>query len=559
MTYPLRRVAAAASCVVLATAAPRAQTAPAAPPTAEPPAAAPPAVATRAIDTAGMAAALPYAATITPEELRELAFALASDRFQGRETGTEGQRKAARYLAGHLSEMGLPPVGADGGYEQPIALERARFEKFALDVGDRDQARGKTCYAFPSEAYDTDLESDDVLYLGYGIRTDGYDDYARAGDLGGRMAVVLAGEPFGEDGTSLVTGTADTSAWSAGSDLKRAAAEEAGLAVLFIVEPAFQRQLAAHRARLVEGGMRPVPPERLGVRPPEATGTNVVHISPAVFEQMLGKRRRRVVRTRERLVRRGALGRPVELPREVELKIEVERRRLDGSNVLGYVEGADPALKDEVVVVSAHYDHLGMRKRDVFYGADDNASGSSTVMEIAEAFARAKADGRGPRRSVLLLWVSGEEKGLLGSQYYADYPVFPLEQTVADVNIDMIGRYDEAHADSSAYIYVIGAGRISPDLDSVTRAMNRFSADYDLDYTYDAEDDPNRFYFRSDHYNFAKNGIPSVFFFSGVHEDYHRPGDTPDKLDYEKMATVGRHAFLIAWNLANREQPLSRR
>ena len=559
MTYLLRSALTAAACSVLANAATYAQTtaAPTSTTAAPTPTAAP--APTRAIDTAGLAAALPYARGITAEELRELAFALASDRFQGRETGTEGQRLAARYLAGHLAEMGLPGVGADGGYEQPIALERTKFEKFALDVGDVDQVRGKTFYAFPSEAYDTDLESDDVLYLGYGIRTARYDDYARAGDLEGRMAVVLAGEPFRENGTSLVTGTADTSEWSAGSALKRAAAEEAGLAVLFVVEPDFQRQLAANRSRLVEGGMRPVAPEALGVQPLEATGTNVIHISPAVFEQMLGKRRKRVVKTRQKIVSRGALGKPVVLPREVELKIEVDRQRLDGSNVLGYVEGADPALKDELVVVSAHYDHLGTRNRDIFYGADDNASGSSTVMEIAEAFATAAEDGNGPRRSVLLLWVSGEEKGLLGSQYYADYPVFPLDKTVADVNIDMIGRYDEAHADSAAYIYVIGAGRISPDLDSVTQAMNRHYSRYDLDYTFDAEDDPNRFYYRSDHYNFAKSGIPSVFFFSGVHEDYHGPGDTPDKLDYEKMATVGRHAFLIAWNLANRDGALNRK
>lgn len=514
---------------------------------------------TRAIDTVGLAAGAPYAASITADELRELAYALASDEFQGRETGTEGQRRAARYLAGHLAEMNLPRVGADDGYEQPIALESARWTKTALDVGDEDYTHGKEYYAFPTEAYDIDVEDDDVVYLGYGIRAPGYDDYARAGDLEGRVAVVLAGEPFRTDGTSIVTGTRDTSAWSADDSRKRAAAEEAGLAVLFIVEPEFQRKLAANRSRVIEPGMTPVPPDRLGERDLEASGTNVLHISPAVFEAMLGKRRRKVVKTRERVVRRGRSGKAVKLPREVELKLEVERERLQGSNVLAYFPGTDPEVADELVVVSAHYDHLGMRGTDIFYGADDNASGSSTVMEIAEAFDLAHDAGEGPRRSVLMLWVSGEEKGLLGSEYYADYPVFPLETTVADINIDMIGRYDEAHADSAAYIYVIGAGRISPDLDSVTRAMNRFSADYALDYTFDAPDDPNRFYYRSDHYNFAKSGIPSVFFFSGVHEDYHRPGDTPDKLDYEKMATVGRHAFLIAWNLANREGDLNRK
>jgi len=277
-----------------------------------------------------------------------------------------------------------------------------------------------------------------------------------------------------------------------------------------------------------------------------------------VLSALVGNRRRAVVRARKRMAKRGR-SQAVTLPAELRTELQPLNYSLTGSNVLGYIRGRDAELADELIVVSAHYDHLGQRGERVFNGADDNASGTSTVLEIAEAFAAAQRAGMGPRRSVLALLVSGEEKGLLGSEFYAAHPVFPLEQTIADINIDMIGRYDEAHADSSAYIYVIGAGRISPDLDSVTRAMNAAYSKYELDYTFDAEDDPNRFYYRSDHYNFAKNGVPSVFFFSGVHEDYHRPTDTPDKLDYEKMSIVGRHAFLIAWNLANREAALNRK
>ncbi len=514
--------------------------------------------AVRTIDTLGLAAALPWAHTITADELRETAYILASDSLQGRETGTDGQRRAARFLSRRVAEIGLPPLPGTNTYEQPIALASAVWKKNELDIGDRDFEHIKGDYfAYPHENRDIDIESDEVLYLGYGIKSERYDDYAQAGNLRGRVAVVLAGEPFRQNGTSLVTGSSDTSEWSASDSRKRAAAQEAGLALLVIVEPTFQKTLLANMSKIVEKGLQTIALDGPDDLDSKESTTNVIHVSPKVFEALVAGRRRRVVRARKRLVATGTL-KPVELKRELELKMEIDRRRLDGSNVLAYVRGSDPELADELVVVSAHYDHLGMRNATMFPGADDNASGSSTVLEIAEAFAEAAKAGLSPKRSVLMLFVSGEEKGLLGSRYYAEHPVFPLETTVANINIDMIGRYDEAHADSAAYIYVIGAGRISSDLDDATRHLNRFAEDIDLDYTFDAEDDPNRFYFRSDHYNFAKNGIPSVFFFSGVHEDYHRPGDTPDKLDYDKMVKVGRTAFVMAWNLANRPGALNR-
>jgi Zn-dependent M28 family amino/carboxypeptidase len=226
---------------------------------------------------------------------------------------------------------------------------------------------------------------------------------------------------------------------------------------------------------------------------------------------------------------------------------------MPGVNVLGYIEGIDQALKEEVVVITAHYDHLGHRGNDIFYGADDNASGTSAVLEIAQAFAEAKAIGQGPRRSDLCMLVTGEEKGLLGSQYYAEHPVFPLDHTVANVNIDMIGRTDQKH-DHTNYTYVIGSDRLSTELHEINETANRLYTHLKLDYTYNDDDDPNRFYYRSDHYNFAKNGVPAIFYFSGVHDDYHRPTDTPDKVMYEKAETIARLAFHTAWELANRDQ-----
>ena len=513
------------------------------------------ALAQRALDTFGLHSGLLWAETITADELREHAFVLASDSLQGRETGTAGQRLAAQYLALQMDMLGLPKVGADYSYEQPIAFEKSSWDRIRLSVDGDEFRHLRDYYAFPAQNGVFDTVTTDVVFLGYGIdEAGGYSDYRDAGDVRGKVAVVLSGEPFGKTGRSAVTGTADTSAWSRELSLKRAAATAAGLDLLLVVEPNIQRAIAQNRARIIDNSLKLSEPGTKTV----ARGTGVVHVSPKVFDALAGKRRKAVIKARKRMAKKGRSA-PVALDSELDIDLQPLHYTLDGSNVLGYIRGSDPALADEVVVVSAHYDHLGARGERVFNGADDNASGTSTVLEIAEALAAAQRAGQGPRRSVLCLLVSGEEKGLLGSEYYAANPVFPLENTVADINIDMIGRYDEAHADSSAYIYVIGAGRISPDLDSVTRAMNDAYARYELDYTYDAADDPNRFYYRSDHYNFAKNGVPSVFFFSGVHADYHRPTDTPDKLDYDKMAIVGRHAFLIAWNLANRPEGLNRK
>ncbi|HEX9981003.1 MAG TPA: M28 family peptidase [Flavobacterium sp.] len=227
----------------------------------------------------------------------------------------------------------------------------------------------------------------------------------------------------------------------------------------------------------------------------------------------------------------------------------------DSENIWAFVEGTDK--KDEIIVVSAHYDHVGMKNGDVYNGADDDGSGTVALLEIAQAFQLAKKDGNGPRRSILFLHVTGEEHGLHGSRYYSENPLFPLKKTMADINIDMIGRRDLLHPDTSNYVYVIGSDRLSTDLHKITEDANRNYTKLDLDYKYNDLNDPERFYYRSDHYNFAKNGIPSVFLFNGTHADYHQPTDDPDKIEYDALAKRAKLAFGIAWQLANREAPLT--
>ena len=229
---------------------------------------------------------------------------------------------------------------------------------------------------------------------------------------------------------------------------------------------------------------------------------------------------------------------------------------IKGENVLGYIEGTD--LKDELIIITAHYDHLGKHDSLIFNGADDDASGVAGAMEIAEAFMIAKKEGYGPRRSILIMPVSGEEKGLLGSKYYTDNPIYPLNSTIANLNIDMIGRLDDWHS-TGDYVYLIGSDRLSYDLHNINEEINSNYTKLELDYKYNDEDDPNRYYYRSDHYNFAKNNIPVIFYFNGVHEDYHRPSDTIEKLDFNKIKKISKLIFLTAWELANREERIKLR
>ena len=224
----------------------------------------------------------------------------------------------------------------------------------------------------------------------------------------------------------------------------------------------------------------------------------------------------------------------------------------DSENVLAYIEGSEKP--EEIIVLSAHYDHVGMKNGEIYNGADDDGSGTVSMLEIAQAFQMAKNNGQGPKRSLLFLHVTGEEIGLYGSKYYTENPLFPLENTVCNLNTDMIGRIDPNKKENPNYIYLIGSDKLSQELHDVSEQVNTTYTNLELDYTFNDDDDPNRFYYRSDHYNFAEKGIPVIFYFNGVHEDYHKPTDTPDKIEYELMAKRAQLIFHTAWEIANREE-----
>jgi hypothetical protein len=221
-------------------------------------------------------------------------------------------------------------------------------------------------------------------------------------------------------------------------------------------------------------------------------------------------------------------------------------------NVVAFIKGSEKP--NEVIVLSAHYDHVGIDKDgNVYNGADDDGSGTVAMLEIAEAFQKAVKDGNGPKRSILFLHVTGEEIGLYGSKYYTENPLFPLENTVCNLNTDMIGRIDPDKADNPNYVYLIGSDKLSQELHDVSESVNKTYINLELDYKFNDENDPNRFYYRSDHYNFAKNNIPVIFYFNGTHADYHKISDTPDKIEYDLMAKRAQLIFQTAWEIANRE------
>jgi len=489
-----------------------------------------------------------FANTITATDLQKHAMILASDEYEGRETGKSGQQKAAEYIANHFKTLGLPDLGEENTYYQtyPLKGEAWAAEGIKIKVNGTEYKYLEDFYAFPSSNRSrSKLESKEVIFLGYGIDDSKYSDY-KGQNVSGKIVLVYPGEPQDAAGNFHISGTATPTEWTTNWQAKLEAARQHGVKTLLIIEPNVRINAAQFAYQLTEPNLV------LGNQNSARRYANNCYISTDIARAIMGKKVDKVTKARDK-IRDTGKPQAVKLKTKIVIRQKKNKEDILAENVLGFIRGSEPELSNEVVVITAHYDHLGRRENDIFNGADDNGSGTSAVLEIAEAFAKASETNAQPRRSVLVMAVSGEEKGLLGSEYYADNPVFPLKETVANLNVDMIGRVDENHLNPN-YVYVIGADRISTELNTINKAMNDKYTKIELDYTFNEKDDPNRFYYRSDHYNFAEKGIPSAFFFSGVHEDYHQTTDTPDKLDYKKMERIARLVFLTAWELAEREK-----
>jgi len=485
--------------------------------------------------------AIHYANSITAAELSKHLHIIASDDYEGRESGYPGQKLCEQYLVDFYKALGLPPV--NGAYTQEFELYLNDPTRVYLSSGAKEYTFLKDFYYYPA-TNDREIKGS-LYYAGYGISSKEFTDFDLT-QVNEKIVVIQDGEPKDKRGNFLLTGTEEPSDWSVVSEKKRQLMEDNGALALIIIYEDYDSRAKRMGPYFSHKGMSLVKEKEA-----EGTGMPVLHASRAMASNIMGAKN--WSKARKNLNK----GKPLNL---MDLSVDIDfarkEKKLISSNVMGYIEGGDK--KDELVIITAHYDHIGVDGKEVYNGADDDGSGTVATLEIAQAFAQAKAEGHGPRRSVMILNVSAEEKGLLGSQYYTENPIFPLANTVADLNIDMIGRVDVQHKDNDNYVYLIGADRISQDLHEIGEKMNKTYCGLELDYTFNAKDDPNKFYYRSDHYNFAKNGVPSVFYFSGVHEDYHKPGDTVDKIMFPKLEKISKLIFYTAWDLANREERIRR-
>lgn len=486
-----------------------------------------------------------YAKTITSEDLKAHLEFIASDELEGRETAQRGQKLAALYLSTQFRLMGLSPGNGDS-YYQEYELTRAKINEVKMIFdGKTEEKFGKGFVFMDKMAFAKDLKAD-LVFAGFGIESDGYNNLEGL-DLKGKAAVILAGEPM-QDGKSIIKGSGEDSP-TFDFRTKRGLLQDAGASAVLMVIPDDDFKRFAGSPWMRHNMESP----SLSLTHLQKDNIPLSFIPVSMADQMMKKSKKGAEEWQE------VLNKDAKVPSVnfgkygMEIKSDAEVEVVKAENVLGFIEGTDK--KDEVVVLTAHYDHLGVRDDKVFNGADDDGTGTVALLEIAEAFMKAVEDGKRPRRSILIMPVSGEEKGLLGSRYYTDHPVYDLSNTVCNLNVDMIGRIDKNHDDGN-YIYIIGSDMLSTDLHKANERANKEVVGVNLDYRYNTEDDPNRFYYRSDHYNFAKNNIPCIFYFSGVHEDYHKSTDTVEKIDYQKSTKITRLIFATAWEVANMDKRL---
>ncbi len=485
-----------------------------------------------------------YAETITASDLEAHLNFIASDELEGRETAQRGQKLAMRYLVTQFQKMGLQPGNGDS-WIQEYELTTTTVNKVEVSFDGKNREQFADGFIFFSKGDFTENQKSDLVFAGYGIEDASYNNLEGL-DLKGKAVVVLGGQPE-KDGKSVVSNPEDKDGYSLNDKEEFLRKAGAKAMVVVIKDEDFETYSKSKwLTHMMEGAS-------LNLKYLEQKRIPVVFIPVKTFQQLGKKSKVNVAQLKEDLADSPKV-QPVNFSKYgFDLYVDTNQEVVIAENVLGFLEGTDK--KDEVIVLTAHYDHLGVRDGVVFNGADDDGTGTVAILEIAEAFVKATEDGYRPRRSILFMPVSGEEKGLLGSRYYSDHPVYDLENTVCNLNVDMIGRTDDLH-ELGNYIYVIGSDMLSTELHQANEIANNLLGSLELDYRYNTKEDPNRYYYRSDHYNFAKKDIPCIFYFSGVHEDYHKATDTIEKIDFNKSALVSKLIFGTAWEVANREKRL---
>ncbi|MFS4447800.1 M28 family peptidase [Maribacter sp. 2307UL18-2] len=473
-----------------------------------------------------------YAATITEEELEEHLVIYASDEFEGRETGSPGQKKAIAYIKKEYEKIAIPAAKSDGDYFQKVPLEIKKVPVGSITINGKTHPIGEGFLTFSA----AQGSFDEVVYAGYGVEEGEYSDFSDM-DVKGKIVLVKAGEPKNADGTFAVSGTSESSKWSDPNEsitMKDKLLQSKGAKGMLYYDLDNYQRFKRYFEYMNNNNSG-----QMSIKSDDDEAGFAIYIDTNIAKELLSDI--------------DSNHTPSVVESSFAVSTSSENGAIDSENVVAILKGSEKP--EEYVVISSHLDHIGVTADgQINNGADDDGSGTVALLEIAEAFKKAADEGNGPKRSIVFLHVTGEEKGLLGSQYYTDVdPILPLEQTVANLNIDMIGRIDPKREGDRNYIYLIGSDKLSTELHELSEEVNQKFMNIELDYTYNDENDPNRFYYRSDHYNFAKNNIPIIFYFNGTHDDYHRPSDTVDKINYDLLENRSRLVFHTAWEIANRE------
>ena len=491
-----------------------------------------------------------YVEIISENNLQKHLNIIASAEMEGRAAGTEGERRAAKYIIEQLKLSGLTSFNSLKGYRQFFPLKTDSLIDAELKINGT-KAKSGIDYIFPLKTNSSEkVKTNEIVFAGYGIEDLKYNDYLNL-NVKGKTLLMFLGEPK-EGDNFIITGTNKGSEWTtSGITSKLKLAKQKGAKnVLFIslTQDVFPESVVNNNIYS-------------GLYYPDVENTKYIShvlISHAFAKLILED-------NASQLFAIATSFKPFNPVNSFSKKIKIKSafkknvESINSANVIGVIEGSDK--KDEYVFLTAHYDHLGIRNGKIYYGADDDGSGTVAIMMMGEAFAKAKADGNGPRRTIVIMAVSGEERGLWGSRFYSDNPAVPLNKTSADINTDMIGRVDTERMldDTLNYVYAVGHNKLSSDLKTILESVNDKYSQLTLDYKFDDPKDPNRIYYRSDHYNFARKGVPALFFYDGMlKSDYHKPTDTVDKINWTLYKKRAQLIFYTAWEIANRDEMLKR-
>ena len=506
--------------------------------------------------------AVKFSETINKQRGYDHLSILASDEYEGRETGKKGAWMAADYIKKQFKSFGLvgPVKEGNDPYFQKIGYASLSLSKSELSINGTAKENFKDFYITPATVSSTgfNIKGNSVLFAGYGLNKADYNEY-EGQDVAGKIVMIFAtGDPTAAAPAAPAAGARRQPSSVGSTQVKVKYLVDNKAAGVLIINASVDNLNPRMKDMLQNGNPYLKTAARMK-QMAESAGLPTIVIGTAAANQILAGANTNLDAVKAKITETKKPA-TVNINMAVAFAAKSVETDVRAENVLGYLEGSDPKLKHEVLVVTGHYDHIGLvadpnAVDKVNNGADDDGSGTTGVLLMAEAFAKAKKAGKGPKRSILFMTVVGEEKGLLGSEWYSEHPVFPIENTIADLNTDMIGRVGEEYLgkpDSANYIYSVGSFMLSTELGKLSEKVNDTYTKMILDYKYDDPKDTNRIYYRSDHYNFAKLGIPVIFYYDGMlQQDYHRPGDEVSKINFDLLAKRTHLAYYTAWELAN--------